>query len=454
MRGRRWAVIVVILTTGGTAVAQEAAEAPARPSWNLPHYEDENGNSLTPSITLQAAAFGQSQSWYGKSKENLGSRSTYWFEQAIGLNLEGTMGLGGFGTAYGKLGGVSMHTQMTDAGGSDYPNDSPDDTTWEFAYAGWRSGDLFKDSLGEDALDVSFGRQRYEVGTGFIMNDAGTDGGQRASWWLGPHKSFREAGIVKLETHGLLARAVYLQPNDNPDSNTKLAGGDLQYSFEKAGDIGVAYYDIFDSDIVSRDGMNVFDLRAELTPLAGTATLPGTTVKGEFVYQENGSKQEGTGYYGELGYDFTGVLPWQLYLSYRYASFSGDNPNTAKNENFDPLFYGYTDWGTWYQGEILGEYVLYNQNLISHTIRLRMQPTDALTLNLLYYHFWLDDAAGFGVQGSNFADEVDLIADYVWNDNLSFSTVLAASSPHDGATSFTGGNDTWYYGMMFVSIAF
>jgi len=27
-------------------------------------------------------------------------------------------------------------------------------------------------------------------------------------------------------------------------------------------------------------------------------------------------------------------------------------------------------------------------------------------------------------------------------------------SPHDRPTSYTGGDDTWYYGMMFVNVAF
>ena len=31
---------------------------------------------------------------------------------------------------------------------------------------------------------------------------------------------------------------------------------------------------------------------------------------------------------------------------------------TPKNEAFDPLFLGFNDWGTWWQGEIAGEFLL------------------------------------------------------------------------------------------------
>ena len=56
-------------------------------------------------------------------------------------------------------------------------------------------------------------------------------------------------------------------------------------------------------------------------------------------------------------------------LSYRYAFFQGDDPETPANEAFDPLLLGFYDWGSWWQGEIAGEYFLSNSNLDSHQIR-------------------------------------------------------------------------------------
>ena len=63
-------------------------------------------------------------------------------------------------------------------------------------------------------------------------------------------------------------------------------------------------------------------------------------------------------------------MPWQPTLSYRYAFFQGDDPGTIADEAFDPLFVGFYDWGTWWQGEIAGEYFLANSNSISHLARV------------------------------------------------------------------------------------
>lgn len=448
--GRTRPAVCLLLLGGSLACTAGAADLPLQ----MPSLADDEGNELKSSLSLEGAFFPQSQSWFGKSKDNLGETSNYWFEQVGKLAVEGQHTLAGFGTAYGKVSGLFTATQRTDAAGSDVPNDTPTDLAWEDAYVGWRSGSLLQDSLGTDAVDLSYGRQRYQVGSGFLFWDGASDGGQRAAYWIGPRKAFKQAAVAKLATHGLEARGVVLEPNDNPHSDTKLYGLDLQWSKVDLGSVGGGFYHIFDSRIDTRDGMNVYDIRADLTPLEGHQTLSGLTLKGEFTYEDNGNTQEGFGYYGELGYDFGETLPWAPYLSYRYAHFSGDDPSSSKDQNFDPLFYGFSDWGTWFQGEILGEYVLLNQNLNSSTVRLTVSPTDDLKLNLLYYYFWLDDAAGFGTEGSSFADEVDLAADFTLNDHVFFSLVAGVANARNGASNFTGGNNLWSYGMFYTSITF
>jgi Alginate export len=442
--------LCLLLFASSFAGLAESKELPL----TMPSFTDDQGNEIKSSLSLEGAFFPQSQSWFGKSKGNLGETSNYWFEQVAKLAVEGQHSLADFGTVYGEVSAIATATQRTDAAGSNVPDDTLSDVAWEDAYLGWKSGNLLQDSLGPDAIDLSYGRQRYQVGTGFLFWDGGSDGGQRGAYWIGPRKAFKQAGIAKLTTHGVEARGVYLEPNDNPHSDTKLYGLDLQWGNDDLGSVGGGLYHVFDSRIDSRDGMNVYDLRADVTPLKSSGTLPGLTLKGEFTYEKNGDTQEGFGYYGELGYDFGEILPWTPYLSYRYAHFSGDDPSSSKDQNFDPLFYGFSDWGTWFQGEILGEYVLLNQNLNSSTVRLAVSPTQDLKLNLLYYYFWLDDAAGFGTEGSSFADEIDLTADYTLNDRVSFSLVGGVANPRNGASNYTGGNDLWSYGMLYASIAF
>jgi hypothetical protein len=70
------------------------------------------------------------------------------------------------------------------------------------------------------------------------------------------------------------------------------------------------------------------------------------------------------------------------YLSYRYSVLLGRPTRPlSENETFDPLFYGMSDWGTWYQGEIFGEFAASNRNLTTHTLRLRVEPIDTVKVN-------------------------------------------------------------------------
>ena len=149
----------VALLAGVAAGPLAAAELPLE----MPSYHDDKGNELGPSLSLEGAFFPQSQSWFGKSKYNLGETSNYSFEKVRQGALRGQAALDGYGTMYGKVSGIFTATQRTDAAGSDVPDDTPSDLAWEDAYVGWRSANLFASSLGTDAIDLSYGRQRYQV---------------------------------------------------------------------------------------------------------------------------------------------------------------------------------------------------------------------------------------------------------------------------------------------------
>ena len=105
----------------------------------------------------------------------------------------------------------------------------------------------------------------------------------------------------------------------------------------------------------------------------------GFGLSGEYV-DESSSQADATGFYGQISYAPQNTR-WSPALSYRYASFDGDDPATEDDELFREIAYGFTDWGSWYQGEITGEYVFGNGNLNSNLVRLKMQPKEELTLN-------------------------------------------------------------------------
>jgi hypothetical protein len=137
------------------------------------------------------------------------------------------------------------------------------------------------------------------------------------------------------------------------------------------------------------------------------------------------------------------------------ASFSGGGTKA-----FDPLFAGLTDWGTWFQGEILGEFVLSNSNLDSHQVRLKLAPSEIVTLNLIYYKFLLyNQNQDFGVTPSHvtsnsLADEVDMILDVSPANWWSMTATFAFAVPNDGFREAVGGSATWLSGMLYTNFNF
>ena len=118
---------------------------------------------------------------------------------------------------------------------------TPTDVAVDEAWLGWNSGSLFADSLGEDAVDLSFGRQDFDLGSGFLIWEGATNGGNRGAYWLAPREAFEMTGIAKLETHGFIGRAFYLEPDDDPDTETKLLGLDVEYALAEGGCAADAY---------------------------------------------------------------------------------------------------------------------------------------------------------------------------------------------------------------------
>ena len=426
----------------GNALGEETAAANP-----LRFYSGPNDSYLEGFIKTEAAYFAQNNSWFGKSRENLGNDSDSWWESAIRPGIQGSYFFESIGEMYGKFDAVQANTgNGIDAAGSNVGLGNVSDMRMEDAYIGWRSGNLFS-SLGKDFLDLSFGRQQYTVGNGFLFYDEASDGGDRGAYWIGPRKAADYAGILRVKTGGFSSDFVYFKADDNPNSDTKVGGATVDYQFEKLGNVGGGFYHI-SSNIDSRDSMKVYDGRLSLNPFEafeGLSALKPFKLEAEYVYEDADSGfDDGHGWYVSGGYQFE-QIPWKPALTYRYASFDKD---------YDPLYYGFSDWGYWFQGEILGEYVLANSNLKSHMVRLNVNPIEPISVNLFYYNFKLDDAEAFGVNSDDYADEWDLTIDWTVNDHLSFSVVGAYVDPDDGAKEQTGGDNGWSYMMLYGSIKF
>ncbi|MCL2458094.1 MAG: alginate export family protein [Desulfobulbus sp.] len=434
-----------MLTTAlALPTALPAAEEDANP---LRFYENANGSYLQLALGLDLAFFSQGNAWYGNDKGVLGGQTVgSWSESVIRSGLEGRYVLPNTQSLYGRIDLVLANTFGIDADGT---NDGMGDVNWlgiDNAYAGWRSGTLFG-SLGEDFLDISFGRQIYTTGTGFLFCSEGSAGFRRAAYYLGGRNSADYAAIARMKSGAWSGDLFYFEDNDVIPVDTRAGGGTLEYAFADKATLGGSFASI-ESDRPDRDGMRVFDLRGSVKPFAlmnGPMVLRPFTFDGEFVREERDHGLDaGVGWYAAISYQWS-EIPWKPKLTYRYASF---------NEHYDTLFYSATDWGSWFQGEITGEYDLFNTNLDSHMIRLKIQPVEPLTLNLFYYRFSLYNPAYFGVQDSHYADEWNLIADWTVNSHLSLSLVGALAIPASGATARLGGDENWTATMVMATVRY
>ena len=139
----------------------------------------------------------------------------------------------------------------------------------------------------------------------------------------------------------------------------------------------------------SRDGLNVYNARAFTAPFK---SLPGLAFELEYAHEQNGDLLKSDAWTAQAGYEM-GKVAWKPRLSYRYAYFEGDDPATPTNEAFDSLLPGFYDWGTWWQGEIAGEYFVSNSNLVSHQVRLHLTPSESVSGGLMAFALQARQAA-------------------------------------------------------------
>jgi hypothetical protein len=400
-------------------------------------YTDEEGTTkITFNIDGIASGYASSDSWFGESESFLGDNTDTWGEFGIepGLSLETPVGEGTF---FGKVSAVATTTASDDASGLTIGLEDTDDFTLEQAHIGWRSESLF-----DGTFSVVAGRQDYNIGTGLLINDGGGDGGERGGWYLGMRKTFSEALTVSVDTDKWLVEGFTLKNHPRAGGTKGEANGaNLEYTFGESTTLGGTYMRV-DPNLENVDTLDVISARIDWQGPGGFG------LKGEYV-DESSSDADSSGYYGQISYAPQNWR-WSPVLSYRYATFDGDDPATEDDELFKEIAYGFTDWGYWYQGEITGEFVFGNGNLNSHLVRLKTQPKEGITLNLLYYSFTLDQPASLGIASDDWGDELNFTVDWQASDNLYVIGVLAALFPGTGAEQWVGGDEDWLHSMLYL----
>jgi len=392
-------------------------------------------------LDAMGALYRSDDAWFGESEAFLGAPVDRWAE----LGVEPTLSFAtraGRGSLFAVLSGVYTSTSDDDAAGSTVGLADTDALTLEQAHVGWRRDDVFG-ALDGDTLSITAGRLDYSIGTGLLIDDGSADGGDRGGWYLGMRKSFSEALVARLDSETWLVEVFQLsnQPRAG-DTRGEAHGANVEYRFGDGAALGTSYFRV-DTDEPLLETLDVYSARASWRGDSGLS------LAAEYVDERSG-QIDATGHYAQIGYVLDS-RPWSPELRLRRATFSGDDPATALDERFREVAYGMTEWGSWYQGEISGEYALGNGNLDSRLARLTLLPSDSVTVDFLYYRFTLDQPASFGATADDWGDELDFTVEWAASETVSVTGVLGVLRPGDAAEQIVGGGSDWAHAMLLVS---
>lgn len=407
-----------------------------------------------------------------------------WSETFLHPELKASYTTEKYGTFYGDVSG-----QFTMTGGHGEP--SLISTTYghpwmvelENLYGGWKSGTTLTGlGLDENGLDLSGGRQSFRVADGFLISNGTNNIGKRGMFWTQSRTAFGQTGLAKFSSGQVRGDVFYLQNNASnsvmlpsmyENARTRVLGANLEL-FGNADQVegkaapdgaanyadrkwyaGVTFFKVMDADSrgvysfnqgqaastvtntlsSARDGMNVFSFHMGGNPLP---FLPDFSLYANAVKEKNNThaaQVDAEAYYIEPGYQLSSVM-WTPKLSYRYAHFSGDkDPNDAKKTAYDPFFYNAITrgFGTWFIGEIVGNYVISNSNVNIHQLTFSVNPRDDLKLSVLAFDYKYDAKTQLAnVTSSDIAREIDFAAEWTISDNVLLSAAFGMATPGNG----------------------
>ena len=308
----------------------------------------------------------------------------------------------------------------------------------DHAYVGWRN----------ELLDLSFGGQEFSVGDGFVIGDGNYNkGGENGQYWTGGFAAWRNSAILKVNTQPLRADLFWLR-TDTDFKDGRVAGISVETTtLAQFGTLGVMYLDVLQGGAFNYDGIKAWNLRGTGIHLPDFVAFK---LYGEWVLERGRDKQGGgrgndaSAWYVEGEYTLP-RLPWLTRLSYRYAWMSGDDAKTPRNEEYRGLYFTIfkRDWDTWYQGEIAGEYHLFNENQITQMVKLKTFPRADWALTFYYYHHELQQPHYFAIATTarNWADEINFGVEHFLGERFYGYAGVAWSTPNAAARQVFGNHD-------------
>ncbi|MBL7472233.1 alginate export family protein [Robertkochia sediminum] len=292
---------------------------------------------------------------------------------------------------YGRLSAVASSTLGTDA----FAARNTGRVTLEEAHVGY-----WFDLDNNSSLDVSVGARELKLGTGMFIANGGISGFERGALKFGPRKAWEWSAIGHYKKNDFNARGFWINPNELPSNNTsnELAGIDVNLWKSASTFVGLTYINVLNSEAPypqagpggegapvitpgARDGLQAKSFYGKSYPLK---SLPNLFTALDWAYEWN-SRIDMNAWGGriQIGYDITGH-PWKPMVMVSYHGFSGDDPNTTKQERFDPLYWegNPNSWTTGSKSSM----VFINSNVEAYAFTARAKPTEKDAFTLRYAH--------------------------------------------------------------------
>lgn len=439
---------------------------------DLPVLYDKDGTYARAKLEAVSLYYGNNNAWYGQPDKMLagnplvqgkpaGAGYSNWGEGFAHYGLYGITPLSAKLYAYGGLSSISSGS----TGQELFTNQTRGYTFFEDAYAGIIGGTT--DENGNRLVfNLSAGRQKFTLANAFLIANTAANGWDRAALQANARWSADMLVLGQIAYNSTKLEAFYVKPDELPviDTNTELAGLNLEArpvsglmtaaSYITALKSDYAYFNPDGSILGTRDGLNVFDARA--TYSLRPPGQPGPFFGIEAALQTHRAfDMFATAGYGEAGYSFVD-LPWSPSISYRLSYFSGDDPDTAAYERWDPLLSG-GNGEQWVQGASHFK-VVQDSNVIANRIQARFRPYPTVEVVPQLWAFTADSLNNIGgnpaltvLADRQFGYEANVTVKWFPSRNWYVHGLLAYTLPGE-ATRKALDDDArnWFAAMLFV----
>lgn len=441
---------------------------------DLPVLYDMDGTYLRIRLEGIAMYYGNNNAWYGNPGALLagnplvrgkaaGRAYSNWTEGVLHAGLYGIKPLSENISLYGGLSGI----YASSIGQELFTNQTRNYFGIEDAFVGVVGGTT--SPIGDRLIiNASFGRQRFSVSDGFLIANTASNGGNRGALQSNPRWAADSLFLFQARYKNTKIEAFHIDPDELPvvDSKTRIAGVNIETKVPGGFNLGAMYLHVPKSNFgyftvtekFTREGLQVYNarLRWQQNPVGA-----GPFVAAEAALQRHDRiDMRAFGWTTEVGYTFASALPWSPTISYRYASFSGDDPSTKRFERWDPILSG-ENGERWVQG--INHFKLFqNSNLSTHRLQLRLRPHSKIELVPQLWVFTADQINNIGgnpalsaLQGRYLGTETNLTIKWFISPQLLMQGHVAATFPSASvrkAAALTA--DPWISTMLFLRAGF